>query len=257
MYVKIGHLYPDLMNLYGDRGNVIALRRRCGWRGIEVESLELRLGESFDFSECDILFMGGGQDREQELVWPDLQPRRGELEAAVEGDAVFLAVCGAYQLLGHHYLTPSGRRIPGLGILDVHTEAGAKRLIGNAACQSDHLPTPGTLVGFENHGGRTYLGSGCVPLARVTSGFGNNGEDGTEGAVYRNVFGTYLHGSLLPKNPHFADLLIGRALRRRYPELLLGELDDALEWRAHRAALRLAGARTSWVSSDDPQQCPI
>ncbi|MFO7942447.1 MAG: glutamine amidotransferase [Bacillota bacterium] len=249
MHITIGHLYPDLMNLYGDRGNVIALTRRCGWRGIEVRLRRLHVGDSFDLSECDLLFMGGGQDREQELVWPDLEPRRAELEAAVADDVVIFAVCGAYQLLGHYYLTPSGRRIPGLGIMDLHTEAGSKRLIGNAACRSDYLADPGTLVGFENHGGRTYLGPRCAPLGRVLSGFGNNGEDGTEGAVYRNVFGTYLHGSLLPKNPHFTDLLIERALGRRYPELRLAELDDSLEWRAHRAALRLAGVKNSQAPS--------
>ena len=243
MKLVIGHLYPDLMNLYGDRGNVIALEKRCLWRGIDVEVRRMGVGDALDFSGCDLLFIGGGQDREQAIVWPDLERRREDLVRAVESHAVLLAVCGGYQLLGRYYRTPEGEEIPGLGILDLHTVAGSTRMIGNAVCSSPHLADPGTLVGFENHGGKTYLGPGCTPLGRVRVGSGNNGEDGNEGAVYRNVFGTYLHGSLLPKNPHFADLLLGRALARRDPGALLEELEDELEWRAHRAAARLAGIR--------------
>ena len=241
MRLRIGHMYPDLMNLYGDRGNVIALARRLQWRGIEAETVGIAVGDAADLGDFDLLFMGGGQDREQAIVWRDLEARREDLRRAMEADVVLLAVCGGYQLLGHYYRMPDGREIPGLGILDLHTEAGPTRMIGNAACRSEYLPEPGTLVGFENHGGRTYLGPGCAPLATVLSGHGNNGEDGGEGAVYRNVFGTYLHGSLLPKNPHFADLLLGRALARRGAGTMGDPLDDSLEWRAHRVALGLAG----------------
>lgn len=243
MKLVLGHLYPDLMNLYGDRGNFIALQKRCEWRGIDVDLRRVTVGDDVNFADFDIVFVGGGQDREQEIVWSDLGRHRDDLARAVEDDVVVLAVCGGYQLLGHYYLTPGGRKIAGLGILDLHTESHSSRLVGNVVCRSEYLPAPGTLVGFENHGGRTHLGPGVAPLARMIKGHGNNGRDGTEGAVYRNVFGTYLHGSLLPKNPHFADVLIARALQRHHPGAELEPLGDALEWRAHRAAAALAGVR--------------
>ncbi len=242
MRIVIGHLYPELMNIYGDRGNVIALVRRCQWRGLDVVVRELRLGEPLDPDECDVLFVGGGQDREQRLVCEDFARVKGEsLREAVERGVAVLAICGGYQLMGHFYRDADGTELPGLSIFDAYTVPGKGRLIGNIVVQSA-LPgrEDATLVGFENHGGRTYLGSGCQPLGRVRVGFGNNGEDGTEGAVYRNAFGTYLHGSVLPKNPWLADELVERGVRRREPNFTLEPLDDALEHLAHDAAARRA-----------------
>ncbi len=240
MRLTVCHLYPDLMNLYGDRGNVIALAKRCRWRGIEVAVETVGLGEKVDFTAYDILFMGGGQDKEQKLISDDFQAVKGTaLAEAVEDGVPVLAVCGGYQLLGRFYETGSGDRLPGVGLLDVETRAGRKRMIGNVVVTStvDGGRTK-TLVGFENHSGRTYLGAGMRPLARVCLGYGNNGEDGTEGAVYRHVIGTYLHGSLLPKNPWLADWLIARALARRYGAgTELPPLDDRLERAAHDAAV--------------------
>jgi len=241
--LRLAHLYPRLMNIYGDRGNILALVRRCRDRGIDVELTELSLGDAFDANAYDLVFVGGAQDREQRRVAEDLRTVKGAaLREAVEAGAVLLAVCGGYQLAGRFYRDADGVELEGLGVFDLHTEhpgPGAKRLIGNVVARWQG----GTLVGFENHGGRTYLGPGAEPLARVESGFGNNGEDGGEGARYRNAFGTYLHGSLLPKNPRFADALLQLALERRHAGIALAPLDDALEERAHAAALRLTGRR--------------
>ncbi len=236
------HLYPDLMNVYGDRGNIIALRQRCAWRGIELDVQPVSLADRLSGRACDLIFFGGGQDREQAVVSPDFVERKGEeIREAVEDGAVLLSVCGGYQLLGHTYTTFDGRQLAGVGVFDVRSVPGDRRAIGNVVIETDLAGTPRTLVGFENHSGRTYLGPGNRPLGRVLSGGGNNGEDGTEGAVYRNAFGSYLHGSLLPKNPWFADLLIERALRRRYgPDAVLSPLDDALEERAHDGVVRRA-----------------
>lgn len=241
MNLIIGHLYPDLLNLYGDRGNVIALEKRCHWRGIDVTVRPLLIDDDWSFTDCDILFLGGGQDREQEIVWRDLMHQKAAFREAAEEGVVVLAVCGGYQLLGHYYRTPDGKDIEGLGILDLHTVAGKERLIGNAVITSPFFDEPNTLVGFENHGGKTYLGSAVRPLGQVMVGQGNNGEDATEGAVVKNVFGTYLHGSLLPKNPHLTDLLLSRALKRKDPTYPLAPLEDTLEWQAHEDALRIAG----------------
>ncbi len=240
--VRLCHLYPDLMNLYGDRGNVIALAQRCRWRGLGVEVTAVGLGDRPELAAYDIVFMGGGQDREQELICHDFETVKGHsLGEAVEDGVALLAICGAYQLLGRYYLTSAGVQMPGLGILDAWTEAGRRRMIGNAVVESDLFTPPRTLVGFENHSGRTHLGSKARPLGRVLKGYGNNGEDGQEGLVYRNSVGTYLHGSVLPKNPWLTDWLIERALRRRYGEAALRPLDDRLEEVAHRAAVRRAG----------------
>jgi len=250
MKLRIAHLYPRLMNIYGDRGNIVCLVRRCRDRGIEVEVAELALGDQLDPAQYDLIFIGGAQDREQRRVAEDLRSVKGEaLRQAVEAGVTVLAVCGGYQLFGRSYREATGEELEGLGIFDLWTEhpgPGARRLIGNVVAEllPDDGREGGSLVGFENHGGRTYLGAEATPLARVRSGFGNNGRDGTEGARYKNAFGTYLHGSLLPKNPRFADRLIELALRRTHGnDVRLAPLDDELEELAHEAALRLVGSR--------------
>ncbi len=242
--LRVAHLYPRLMNIYGDRGNILALTRRCRARGIDVALTPLAIGDALDPAAHDLVFIGGAQDREQRRVADDLRTAKGApLREAVEAGAVVLAVCGGYQLFGRFYREASGAELAGLGIFDLWTEhpgPGAPRLIGNVVAGWDG----GTLVGFENHGGRTYLGDGVQPLARVRSGYGNNGRDGTEGARYKNAFGTYLHGSLLPKNPRFADQLLELALRHRYGDgVRLQPIDDKLEELAHEAALKLVGGR--------------
>ncbi len=241
--LRLAHLYPKLMNIYGDRGNILCLERRCRERDIAVEVTELGLGEKLKPKEHDLIFIGGAQDREQRRVAEDLANVKGEAlrEAAAKG-VVILAVCGGYQLLGRHYRTAEGEELPGVGVFGLWTEhpgPGASRFIGNVVVEWQG----GTLVGFENHGGRTHLDAGVEPLGRVVSGFGNNGEDGGEGAVCGNAYGTYLHGSLLPKNPGFADHLIETALRRRYKDPDLTPLDDRVEEMAHAAAVRLATRR--------------
>ena len=233
------------MNVYGDRGNILALTRRCRDREIAVEVTELSIGDRLDAPAHDLIFMGGAQDRDQRRVADDLRSTKGAaLREAVEAGVVALAVCGGYQLLGKYYRESTGVQLEGLGIFDLWTEhpgANAPRLIGNLVAE---LADGETLVGFENHGGRTYLGEQTKPLARVRSGHGNNGKDGSEGARYKNAFGTYLHGSLLPKNPRFADMLIELALRRRYgDDLTLAPIDDRIEEAAHDAARRLVGGR--------------
>lgn len=239
MKLIIGHLYPDLMNIYGDRGNILALVNRCRNRGIEVEVVNLSLGKWGDLSDVDLFFFGGGQDPQQVTVSGDLQGDKARrLVDLAEHDVVFLAICGGYQLLGQYYRPDQGSDLPGIGLLDLRTLAGRKRFIGNVVVESQL----GTLVGFENHSGLTHLGPQCAPLGRVLVGFGNNGQDHQEGAVYRKVYGCYLHGSLLPKNPHLADHLIREALRRRHGEVDLPALDDSLEWQAHRAAMERAKA---------------
>ena len=243
MKLTICHLYPDLLDLYGDRGNILALAARCRWRGIEPIIQKASLGEELDFMGMDILFLGGGSDREQGLLVQDLMRRENELRKAIENGLVVLAICGGYQMLGKYYQMVSGEKIQGLGILDVWTIAGAKRLIGNVVVELDervlNVDTKfNTLVGFENHSGKTYLGGGVMPLGKVLFGNGNNGDDREEGVRYRNVFGTYLHGPLLPKNPHFADLLLELAVLRRGLDTRLMELDDRLEELAHEAMVK-------------------
>jgi CobQ-like glutamine amidotransferase family enzyme len=235
--LRICHLYPELMNIYGDRGNIITLVQRCHWREYGVSVTQVSLGERLDPGEHDLYFIGGGQDREQILVCEDLRLDKGEaLRQAVEGGAALLSICGGYQLLGNHFLTYTGEDLPGISLFDVRTVGGETRFIGNVAVASELEGTGGVLVGFENHSGRTHLGPGCKPLGRVIKGYGNNGEDGWEGCVYRAAVGTYLHGSLLPKNPALADWFILQALRRRHDLDELPALDDRLENAAHRAA---------------------
>lgn len=231
MKLRIGWLYGHEMNIYGDRGNVMTLARRAEWRGIEPVVTTIGMGEAIVPDETDIFFWGGGQDREQISVSRDLQGAKGAaLKAAIEDDTPVLAVCGGYQLLGHYYRPFDGDDLPGIGAIDVTSEAGHERYIGNVVIDAGEL---GTLVGFENHSGKTWLGKGVRPLGTVRVGNGNNGSDGTEGARYHNVIGCYLHGALLPKNPHLADWLIGTALTRRYGETALPPLPDDLERAAH------------------------
>lgn len=240
MQLRIGHLYPDQMNIYGDRGNILTLSQRCRWRGIEPQVVPIGVGDAVDWSSLDVLFFGGGQDSGQALIAQDLVRRLGaSLKAAIEDGAVMLTICGGYQLLGDHFLTHTGEKLPGIGALDLRTVGGHKRLIGNIVVEASLAEgqPPVRLVGFENHSGQTFLGQGVRPLGRVLAGFGNNGEDGTEGAVYKNTIGCYMHGSLLPKNPQLADDLICRALLRRYGSDDLEPIDDALELRAQRTMI--------------------
>jgi lipid II isoglutaminyl synthase (glutamine-hydrolysing) len=243
MELRIAHLYADLLNIYGDRGNTIVLQRRAQWRGIAVSVQSIGLGRELAWQDFDLIFVGGGQDRQQTLVATDLrQTKAAALSAARDDGRVILAVCGGYQLLGHSYRGADGVELPGLGLFDLHTvhPGGAvPRCIGDVVVRCDWDEQRRTLVGFENHGGRTYLGPRCAPLGSVVAGFGNNGRDGGEGARTHNAFGTYLHGSLLPKNPWFADHLIATALRRRYgAATTLSRLDDSLEAAAHEALER-------------------
>lgn len=238
--IRLGHLYPGLMNVYGDRGNVICLQRRARKRGIDLLVTPLEAGQSFEPGDYDIFFIGGAQDREQRLVADDLvKLKAAPLREAVQDGAVLLAVCGGYQLAGHFYRGAEGEELAGAAIFDmqtVHPGPTARRLIGNLVATWQE----GTLVGFENHGGRTYLGAGVEPLARVISGYGNDGSSGFEGAHFRNAFGTYLHGPLLPKNPAFADFLLALALQRHGGDTTLQPLDDKAERDAHSEALRLS-----------------
>jgi CobQ-like glutamine amidotransferase family enzyme len=242
--LRVCALYPDLMNIYADRGNLLVLEHRCLWRGIGFEVRSSGLGESLDADAHDLFYLGGGQDRDQRLCADDLlQTKRDGLHAATARGAVVLGVCGGYQLLGHSY-TLGDERIAGVELLDVRTvREDRARLIGNVAIEvsldDDAEAGPQVLAGFENHGGRTHLGDGQQPLGRVLRGQGNDGRSGMEGARRGNTIGTYLHGPLLPKNVWFADWLIARALRLSAGEL--APLDDALEREAHLGARRAAG----------------
>ena len=238
MELRVLALYPEQMNIYADRGNILFLQRRCEWRGIGVTLASAGPGEGFDPAEHDLIYIGGGQDRDQRLVAEDmLQSKRESLAAAVDDDAVVLAVCGGYQLLGDGYRL-GDERIAGLGLVDLETvrEPGP-RLIGNVAIEVELGDGPRTLAGFENHGGRTYLGSRAQALGRVLKGHGNNGSDGWEGVRSGNLIGTYLHGPLLPKNAWLADRLIQMAIGRRTgTEPDLEPLDDEFEAAAHEGA---------------------
>jgi lipid II isoglutaminyl synthase (glutamine-hydrolysing) len=244
--LRLGHLYPGEMNIYADRGNIAVLGRRLAWRGLALEVTALEIGDPLEPGAHDLYYLGGGQDRDQAVVAEDLARTKAEgLRAAVAGGAAALCVCGGFQLAGHGYTGADGARMPGVGILDLDTVAGPTRLIGNLVIDAELDGERRTVVGFENHAGRTRLGPGCRPLGRVVHGHGNNGEDGAEGAVSGRVIGTYLHGPLLPKNPWLADTLIRWALTHRLGEApVLEPLDDALEEAAHAAAVaRAAGGR--------------
>ncbi len=242
MELRVLALYPDQMNIYADRGNILFLQRRCDWRGIDFSYTAAGPSKGFDPASHDLIYLGGGQDRDQRAVAADMvTTKREALAAAIDDGAVMLAVCGGYQLLGHSYQLGE-ERLQGLGLADLETvrEEG-ERLIGNVAIEANLGDGPRTIAGFENHGGRTYLGSEATPLGRVLDGHGNNGKDGLEGVRRDNMFGTYLHGPLLPKNAWLADHLTALALERRYgsaPEL--EPLDDELERAAEQCARRVA-----------------
>lgn len=241
--IHIGWLYPEYMNLYGDRGNIIVLEQRSRWHGLDPVVTQVTLGQQARFQDFDILMMGGGQDREQGLIAEDFLKVKGNSlgEAIHEGLAV-LAVCGGYQMLGKYFKTHRGEILYYTGIIDLWTEGSSDRLIGNVVIESELFDEQRTVVGFENHSGKTYLGQGVKPLGRVRKGYGNNGKDQTEGVLFKNCIGTYLHGSVLPKNPHMADWLIQRGLDRRYGGAVrLGELNDELEQKAHEAIIARFG----------------
>ena len=242
MELRVLALYPEQMNIYADRGNILFLQRRCEWRGIGFEHAVAGPGEGFDPGAHDLIYIGGGQDRDQVIVAADMvETKRQALSDAVEDGAALLAVCGGYQLLGHSYQLGE-ERITGLGLADLETvrEPG-ERLIGNVAIEADLGTGPQLIAGFENHGGRTYLGDDAQPLGKVVKGFGNNGRDGREGVRRDNLIGTYLHGPLLPKNAWLADRLIQMALGRgQASEPELEPLDDSLEAAAHESARKAA-----------------
>ncbi|MGN1192175.1 MAG: type 1 glutamine amidotransferase [Dorea sp.] len=229
MKITIGHLYPDLLNLYGDRGNIACLMQRCIWRGIEAETIEFNTGDVIDFSKLDIVLLGGGSDREQAIVCRNLLEIQSQFKEYVEDDGVVIAVCGGYQLLGKYYKTDDGM-IEGLNLVDIYTEQEEGRLIDNIVLESPLADMP--VVGFENHGGRTYI-NGNQPFGKVLYGSGNDGKSGYEGVIYKNVIGTYLHGPLLPKNPQICDYLIQKALERKYGSVQLSPLDDSQEKEAN------------------------
>jgi CobQ-like glutamine amidotransferase family enzyme len=238
MQLTIGHLYAWPMNTYGDDGNIITLKKRCEWRGIEVKVKPVGFTK-FKPKECDLYFFGGGQDQSQELVAKDLKGLHKHLLADAERGVPFLAICGGYQLLGEYYAPFDGPKLEGVGIFPAYTMASHDRMIGNLVISTEEF---GDLVGFENHSGKTYLKEGAQPLGKVIKGFGNNGEDKTEGCIYKNAIGCYMHGSLLPKNPQLADWLIKKALEVKYGrEVEVEPIDDSIESKAHQKAIQLFG----------------
>ena len=233
MELNICHLYPDILNLYGDRGNVLCLRKRLGWRGIDANVEEVSIGQKLEASKYDLLFIGGGQDFEQEVLLPDLRGEKTqELISAIEDGLPVLAICGGYQMLGQYYKTWDGVQCDFTGALDLYTVGSEQRMIGNYMFTCDAL-SGASVVGFENHSGKTYLGASVQPLGTVLEGYGNNGEDKTAGAHYKNVFASYSHGCLLPKNPALCDLILKTALEYKYGGVELAPLDDRLENAAH------------------------
>jgi CobQ-like glutamine amidotransferase family enzyme len=243
--VVVGHLYPDYLNIYADRGNIAVFAQRARRRGIGFEVREIGPGEPLPIDEIDLYYVGGGQDREQALVAPDLAAKGEGLREALAGGAAALAVCGGYQLLGRFYRDQSGDELPGAGVLPLHTVAGARRMIGDVLLECELAPGERrTLAGFENHAGRTILDEGAEPLGRVIAGFGNDGESGFEGCRSARAIGTYLHGPLLPRNPWLADWLLAQALARRGGEPpALEPLEDELEATAHDVSAARARAR--------------
>jgi CobQ-like glutamine amidotransferase family enzyme len=246
MRIRVGHLYPDYLNIYADRGNIAVLARRAAWRGHDLDVASVSVGDSVRPGEHDLLYVGGGQDREQALIAPDLAAKGEQLREAVAGGAALLAVCGGYQLLGRFYLDTNGERQPGVGLFGLETAAGERRMIGDVLLECELEPgRRRTIAGFENHAGRTRLDPDATPLGRVVAGFGNDGESGYEGCRLGRALGTYLHGPLLPRNAWLADWLLAQALAHRsggdVPEL--DPLPDELEARAHEVAARRAHER--------------
>ncbi len=246
--LNIVHLYPVSMNTYGDRGNVLALQKRCQWRNIDTNIIGIEVGDTYDFRQADIVFAGGGQDSNQLRIKDDLLSRSRNIKIAIDTGIVFLTICGTYQLFGHYFRTSENITIKGISVFDSITEASDNRKIGNVVIEHTIQEIiPKTLVGFENHSGNTWIGMSdkgqvtstmTAPLGKVVKGFGNNGKDGMEGARYKNCFGTYLHGSLLPKNPHFTDYLIYTALKNKYGiKINLDHIPDELEVKAHNFIL--------------------
>ncbi len=232
MELRICHLYPDVLNLYGDRGNIICMEKRLKWRNIDVVTTGVSVGEPLHAADYDLFFVGGGQDFEQEVLLSDLAGgKTEEIKAAIEDGKTFLAICGGYQMLGNYYETWDGHKCDFTGAINLYTIGSEERMIGDYIFECNEPST--TVVGFENHSGKTYLGSGVRPLGTVISGHGNNGEDETEGARYKNVFATYSHGCLLPKNPILCDYILNTALTRKYGGSELEYLDDRLEINAH------------------------
>jgi len=253
--LTIGWLYPELMSTYGDRGNIIVLEKRCSWRGIDTEILPIDFKTTEkQMKAIDIFFGGGAQDRQQAILIDDLTRNKGPvMKQMIEDGTPGIFVCGSPQLLGKYYITGDGKRLDGLSIFDMisrHPGTAKPRCIGNIIARIDDrfkmkgLVYKNTIVGFENHGGRTYLGNGVKPFGTVLIGCGNNGEDKTEGAIYKNCIATYSHGPFLPRNPHIADYLIGKALKMKYQKKIkISQLDDAQEWQAHDWMLKKLGVQ--------------
>lgn len=235
MELNICHLYPDLLNVYGDVGNILILKHRAESRGIKVNIINTSINDEFNSDDIDIVFFGGGQDYEQSIVSEDLKNnKKEELTKYIENEKVLIAICGGYQLLGKYYRAPNGEKINGLGILDIYTEGGDKRFIGNTIIYNEDFNE--TYVGFENHSGRTYINN-LKPLGKCIEGYGNNGEDGYEGCIYKNTFCTYFHGSLLSKNPELADRFLKIALNKKYGNVEIPKLDDTLEIKAKESII--------------------
>lgn len=242
MELNICHLYPDVLNLYGDAGNIVCLKKRLTDRNIGVNVTELCIGESADFTAFDFFFIGGGQDFEQAVLLEDLSKgKSADIRSAVQDGKTFLTICGGYQMMGSHYLTHDGVQCDFIGAMDLHTVGKPERIIGNMMFQCSEDNGSSIIVGFENHSGRTYLGDKASPLGSVLSGRGNNGEDGTEGARYINAFGSYSHGPILPKNPEFTDFLLQLTLSHKYGDVILDELDNKFENAAHSYMLERLG----------------
>jgi CobQ-like glutamine amidotransferase family enzyme len=233
--IAIGYLYGSLMNIYGDTGNIITLQKRLEWRGYKTKVVEIGLDTKLESGMVDIFFFGGGQDQSQQDVAKDLLKSKGKvIKAEIERGVPLLSICGGYQLLGDYYRPQKGPKIGGIGLFPVFTDASTDRMIGNIVVSTQF----GDLVGFENHSGKTYLKKNALPLGTVETGFGNNGQDKTEGCIYKNAIGCYMHGSLLPKNPHLADWLIRKALEVKLGhDIVLESLDDKIEMQAHTEAI--------------------
>ncbi len=229
MKIKIAHIYPELRNLYGDMGNIASLKKRAEWRNIEVEVREYNINEVIDFENTDILFIGGGSDKEQITVCNKLKEYAEDIKKYIENNGVLIAICSGFEILGKHYKVKN-ETVQALGLLDMYTEYADNRLIDDVVVKTEFLERP--VVGFENHGGRVYINNNA-PLGKVIHGNGNNGTDGLEGVMYKNVIGTYMHGPLLPKNPHLSDYIIKKALQNKYGEIELQELDDSIEFAAN------------------------